>query len=168
MPSKKSVREAATQLLSLVLGSDEEVAVAALGLEVLAAVVSVTVVVVTVLVAAAGFSAEFVDGSAAGSPVAGSVPGADGLSPGTSTPLASPADAVAPTGSIVTCTATDPSASTTPPVPKAPPAGATKRADASDPPKHATCILPPDVPYINLRRKDTDKRPDVDCTGCSH
>lgn len=77
MPSKKSVREAATQLLSLVLGSDEEVAVAALGLEVLAAVVSVTVVVVTVLVAAAGFSAEFVDGSAAGSPVAGSVPGAD-------------------------------------------------------------------------------------------
>ena len=114
MPSKKSVREAATQLLSLVLGSDEEVAVAALGLEVLAAVVSVTVVVVTVLVAAAGFSAEFVDGSAAGSPVAGSVPGADGLSPGTSTPLASPT-------------------------------GATKRADASDPPRQATLPSAPDA-----------------------
>lgn len=77
MPSKKNVREAVIQQLSPALGSDEEVAVAALGLEVLAAVVLVTTVVVTVLVAAAGFSVGFVDGSVADSPVAGSVPGAD-------------------------------------------------------------------------------------------
>lgn len=44
-----------------------------------------------------------------GSPVAGSVPGADGPSPGTSGPPVSPADAVVSTGSIVTCAATDPS-----------------------------------------------------------
>ena len=48
MPSKKSVRDAAIQLLSPVLGSNEEVEVAALGVEALAAVVLVTVTVVTV------------------------------------------------------------------------------------------------------------------------
>lgn len=53
MPNKKSVRNAAIRQLSPVLGSNEEVAVVALGLESLAAVVLVTVVVVTVLVAAA-------------------------------------------------------------------------------------------------------------------
>ena len=95
MPRKKSVRDTAIQWLSAVLGSDEEVAVAALGLEVLVAVVLATVVVVTVLVAVAGFSVRFVDGSVAGSPVAGSAPGADGPSPGTSGPPVSPADAVA-------------------------------------------------------------------------
>lgn len=143
MPRKISVRDAAIQQLSPALGSETVVTVAALGLEALAAVVSVAVVVVTVLVAAAGFCVGFVEGSAAGSPVAGSVPGADGTSPGTSGPAVSPAGAVASTGSIVTCAATDPSASTTPPAPKAPPAGATKRADASDPPRQAT---PPSAP----------------------
>lgn len=52
MPSRNSVRDTAIQFVSLVLGSDEEAAVAALGLKVLAAVVTVNVVVVTVLVAA--------------------------------------------------------------------------------------------------------------------
>lgn len=107
MPSKKSVRDTAIQQLSPALGSEAAVAVAALGLEVLVAVVLATVVVVTVFVAAAGFSVGFVDGSAAGSLVAGSVPGADGPSPGTSRPPVSPADAVESTGSIVTCAATD-------------------------------------------------------------
>lgn len=69
MPSRNSVRDTAIQFVSLVLGSDEEVAVLALGLEVLTAVVLVTVVVVTVLVAAAGFCVGFVDVSAAGSPL---------------------------------------------------------------------------------------------------
>ena len=113
MPSRNSVRDTAIQFVSLVLGSEAVVAVAALGLEALAAVVLVTVVVVTVLVAAAGFCVGFADGSAAGLPLAGSVPGADGPSPGTSGPPVSPADAVASTGSIVTRAATDPSASTT-------------------------------------------------------
>lgn len=131
MPRKISVRDAAIQQLSPALGSETVVAVVALGLEALAAVVSVAVVVITVLVADAGFCVGFVDGSAAGSPVAGSVPGADGPSPGTSGPPVSPAGAVVSTGSIVT-RAAGPSASTTPPAPKAPPAGATKRADASD------------------------------------
>lgn len=90
------------------MGSETVVAVVALGLEALAAVVLVTVVVATVLVAAAGFCVGYVDGSAAGSPVAGSVPGADGLSRGTSGPPVSPAGAVVSTGSIVTCAATDP------------------------------------------------------------
>ena len=76
MPSKKSVRDAAIQQLSPALGSEAVVAVAALGLEALAAVVLVTVVAVTVLVATAGFGVGFVDGSAVGSPVVGSVPGA--------------------------------------------------------------------------------------------
>lgn len=61
VPSRNSVRDTAIQFVSLVLGSDKEVLVAALGLEALAAVVLVTVVVVTVLVAAAGFSVGFVD-----------------------------------------------------------------------------------------------------------
>lgn len=122
MPRKISVRDAAIQQLSPALGSEVVVPVVALGLEDLAAVVLATVGVVTVLVAAAGFCVGFVDGSAAGSPVAGSVPGADGLSPGTSGPPVSPAGAVASTGSIVTCAAMDPPASTTPPAPKAPPA----------------------------------------------
>ena len=107
MPSMKSVRDAAIQQLSPALGSETVVAAAALGLEALAAVVLVTVVVVTVLVAAAGFCVGLVDGSAAGSPVAGSVPGADGPSPGTSGPPVSPAEAVASTGSIVTRAAAD-------------------------------------------------------------
>ena len=55
VPSRKSVAEAAIQLLSPVLGSAAVVAVAALGLGTLATVVLVTVVVVLV-VAAAGFS----------------------------------------------------------------------------------------------------------------
>lgn len=120
MPNKKSVRDAAIQQLSPVLGSEAVVAVVALGLEALAAVVLATVVVVSVFVASAGFCVGFVDGSAAGSLVAGSAPGADGPSPGTSGTPASPADDVVSTGSIVTRAATDPSASTTPPAPKAP------------------------------------------------
>lgn len=70
VPSRKSVTEAAIQLLSAVLGSAALVAVAALGLEALATVVLVTVVVVLV-VAAAGFSAGFVVGPVVGSPAAG-------------------------------------------------------------------------------------------------
>ena len=131
VPSTKSKPDTAIQWLSLVLGSDEEVAVAALSLEVLAAVLLVTVVVVTVLVAAAGFRVRFVDGSVAGSPVAGSVPGTEGPSPGTSRASLSPAGPAAPSGSIVTCAAAAPSASTTPPAPKAPPAGATKCVSSS-------------------------------------
>ena len=152
MPSKKNVREAAIQQLSAALGSEAVVVVAALGLEVLVAVVLVTVVVATVLVAAAGFSMGFVDGFAAGSPEAGSVPGADGPTTGTSRALLSPADTVASTGSIVTRAATDPSAFTTLPSPKAPPAGATKRADASDPPRQAT---PPSAPDASSQDAST-------------
>ena len=48
MPSRNSVRDTAIQFVSLALGSDEDVALAALGLKALAAVVLVTVVVVTV------------------------------------------------------------------------------------------------------------------------
>ena len=61
VPSRKSVTEAAIQLLSPVLGIAAVVAVAALGLETLAAVVLVTVVVVLVVVAA-GFSEGFAAG----------------------------------------------------------------------------------------------------------
>lgn len=102
MPSRNSVRDTTIQFVSLVLGSDEEVLVVTLGIEALAAVVLVTVVVVADLVAAAGFSMGIVDGSAAGSTVAGSAPRADRPSPGTSGPPVSPADAVASTGTIVT------------------------------------------------------------------
>lgn len=66
MPSRRSVRNTAIRSPSPALGSEVVVAVAALGLEALAAVVLVTAVVVTVLVAVAGFSARFVDGPAAG------------------------------------------------------------------------------------------------------
>ena len=132
MPRKISVRDAEIQQFSPALGSETVVGVAAL-----AAVALVTVVVVTVLVAAAGFCVGFVDGFAAGSPVAGSVPGADGPSPGASGPAVSPAGAVVSTGSIVTCAATDPSASTTPPAqrprPQAPQSARCKRpAQAGD------------------------------------
>lgn len=58
VPNRKSVTEAAIQLLSPVLGSAAVVAVAALVLETLATVVLVTVVVDLVVVAA-GFSAGF-------------------------------------------------------------------------------------------------------------
>ena len=87
----------ASQLLSAVLGSDDFVAVAGLGLAVLATVVLVTVVVVLVVVAA-GFSAGFAVGPVAGSPAAGlaSVGDLSTLSPGTS-PLS-----VSPAGGVVT------------------------------------------------------------------
>lgn len=70
VPSRKSVAEAAIQLLSPVLGSAAVVAVAALGLGTLATVVLVTVVVILV-VAVAGFSAGFAVGPVVGSPAAG-------------------------------------------------------------------------------------------------
>lgn len=64
VPSRKSVTEAAIQLLSAVLGSAAVVAV--LGLEDVDTVVLVTVVVVLVF-AAAGFSSGFAVGPAVGS-----------------------------------------------------------------------------------------------------
>lgn len=66
----KSVKEAAIQFLSPVLGSAAVVAAAALGLETLATVVLVTVDVVLVVVAA-GFSAGFAVGPVVGSSAAG-------------------------------------------------------------------------------------------------
>ena len=97
VPSRKSVSEAAIQLLSPVLGSAAVVAVAALGLGTLATVVLVAVAVV-LLVAAAGFSEGFAVGPVAGSPVAGlaSVGDLSTLSPGIS-PLS-----VSPTGGVAT------------------------------------------------------------------
>lgn len=94
VPSRKSVTEAAIQLLSPVLGSDDVVAVAGLGLAVLATVV------VDLVVAAAGFSAGFAVGPVVGSPAAGlaSVGDFSTLSPGTSPPLVSPAGGVALSG----------------------------------------------------------------------
>lgn len=65
VPSRKSVTEAVIQLLSPVLGSDDVVAVAGLGLAVLATVVLVTVVVV-LFFAAAGFSVGFAVGPVVG------------------------------------------------------------------------------------------------------
>ena len=127
VPSRNSAKEAAIQLLSAVLGSDEEAAVAALGLEALAAVVFVTVVVVVVFVATAGFTEGCVACSAEAPPIAGST-SAEGSPLGVSV---SPTGTVALSGSMTTFIAVVPSASTTPPAPKAPPAGATKRADAS-------------------------------------
>ena len=87
----KSVKEAAIQLLSAVLGSDDTVAVAGLDLVVLATVVLVIVVVVLV-VAAAGFSEGFAVGPVVGSPAAGlaSMGDLSTLSPGTTTPSVSP------------------------------------------------------------------------------
>lgn len=70
VPSRKNATEAAIQLLSPVLGSDDVVAVAGLGLAVLPTVVLVAVAVV-LLVAAAGFSAGFAVGPVVGSPAAG-------------------------------------------------------------------------------------------------
>lgn len=92
VPSSKSAKEAAIQLLSPVLGSDDTVAVAGLGLVVLATVVLVTVVVVLVA-AAAGFGAGFAVGPVVGSPAAGVASAGDlsALSPGTSPPSVSPA-----------------------------------------------------------------------------
>lgn len=70
----KSVKEAAIQLLSPVLGSVAAVALVALGLEDVDTVVLVTVVLVVVFVlgdVAAGFTAESVVGPAPGCPAAG-------------------------------------------------------------------------------------------------
>lgn len=77
VPSSKSAKEAAIQLLSPVLGSATVVAVAGLGLTGLATVVLVVV--------AAGFSAGFAVGPVVGSPAAGlaSVGDLSTLSPGT-------------------------------------------------------------------------------------
>lgn len=104
VPNRKSVTEAAIQLLSPVLGSAAVVAVAALGLGTLATVVLVTVVVVLV-VAAAGFSEGFAVGPVVGSAAAGLVSAGDlsALSPGTSPLSVSPAGGVATSGSTTTC-----------------------------------------------------------------
>ena len=144
VPSRKSVAEAAIQLLSPVLGSAAVVAVAGLGLVVLATVVLVTVVVVLV-VAAAGFSAGFDVVSVVGSPEAGLASAGDlsALLPGTSRPSVSPAGGVATSGSITTCCATAPEASNTQLAPKAPPAGVTNYANTSDPLVHATPLSAP-------------------------
>ena len=156
VPSRKSITEAAIQLLSPVLGSDDVVAVAGLGLVVLAIVVLVTVVVVLVVVAA-GFSAGFAVGPVVGSPAAGPASAGDLSAPssGTSPPSASPAGGVDTSGSIVTCGATTPAASTTPQAPKTPPTGATNRADTSDPPVHAT---PPSAPVASSHDASTESR----------
>ena len=99
VPRRKSVTEAAIQLLSLVLGSAAVVAVAALGLGILATVVLVTVVVVLVG-EAAGFSAGFSVDPVVGSPAAGlaSMGDLSTLSPGTTTPSVSSAGGVATSG----------------------------------------------------------------------
>lgn len=88
----KSVKEAAIQLLSAVLGSAAVVAVAVLGLEDVDTVVLVAVVVVLV-VSAAGFSEGFAVGTVVGSPAAGlvSAEGSPAPHPGTSRPSVSPA-----------------------------------------------------------------------------
>ncbi len=145
-PSRNNDKDAAIQLLSPVLGSAEVVAVAALGLVVLATVVLVTVFVVLVGVAA-GFREGFAVGPVVGSPAVGLASVGDffALSPVTSPLSVSPAGGVATSGSTTTCGVTAPEASNTPPAPKTPPAGATKRADTSDPPKHAT---PPSAPAL--------------------
>lgn len=99
VPSSKSAKEAAIQLLSSVLGRYDVVVVAALGLGTLTTVVVVTVVVVLVVVAA-GFSAGFSVGPVVGSPAAGLESAGDfsTLSPGTTTPSVSPAGGVATSG----------------------------------------------------------------------
>ena len=157
VPSRKSVTEAAIQLLSAVLGSAAVVAV--LGLEDVDTVVLVTVVVVLVG-AAAGFSAGFAVGPVVGSPAAGLASVGDLSAPSSdSSPLSvSPAGGVATSGSITTCGATAPEASTTPLAPKAPPAGATNRADTSDPPLHAT---PPSAPVASSHEASTESRQSV-------
>ena len=149
VPSRKSVAEAAIQLLSPVLGSATVVAVAGLGLTVLATVVLVVV--------AAGFSAGFSVDPVVGSPAAGlaSMGDLSTLSPGTTTPSVSSAGGVATSGSITTCAATTPAASTTPPAPKTPSAGVTNRADTSDPPVRAT---PPSAPAASSHEASTESR----------
>lgn len=155
VPSRKSVTEAAIQLLLPVLGSDDVVAVAGLGLAVLATAVLVTVVVLVVV--AAGFSEGFAVGPVVGSPAVG-LALAEELSvppPGTSRPSVSPAGGVAASGSITTCGATAPDASTTPLALKVPPAGVTNRADTSDPPMHAT---PLSAPVASSHEASTESR----------
>lgn len=103
VPNRMRTAEVASQLLSAVLGSDDFVAVAGLGLAVLATVVLVIVVVVLV-VAAAGFSEGFAVGPVVGSPAAGLASAGElsVLSPGTSPLSVSPAGGVATLGSITT------------------------------------------------------------------
>ena len=105
VPSTNSNADTAIQWLSAVLGSDEEVAVAVLGFEVLATVV--TAVVVVVLVAIAGFNVGCVACSVAAPLLAGSTSAVDPPSPGTSPPgvSVSPVGTVAPSGSTTTCVA---------------------------------------------------------------
>ena len=95
-PNRSSLKDAAIQLLSPVLGSATVVAVAALDLGTLATVVLVTVVVVLVA-AAAGFGAGFAVGPVVGSPAAGlaSAEGSPVPPPSTSGPSFSPAGGVA-------------------------------------------------------------------------
>ena len=144
--SRKNVKEAAIQLLSPVLGSVGVVAVADLGMVVLVAVVLVTVVLVVMFVlgiAAAGFTVGSVAGSAPGCPAAGPPTVSPVPPPDTPSPPVSPAGGVPTSGSITTCGATAPEASTTLPAPKVPPTGDTNRAYSSAPPAHATPLLAP-------------------------
>ena len=156
MPRRKSVIDAVIQQLSPVLGSAAVVAVADLDLDGVDTVVLVTVVVILV-VAAAGFSVGFAVGPVVGSPAAGlaSVGDLSTLSPGTSPLSVSPAGGVAASGSITTCGATAPEASTTQLAPKAPPSGVTNRADTSDPPVHAA---PPSAPVASSHEASTESR----------
>lgn len=149
VPSSESAKEAAIQLLSPVLGSATVVAVAGLGLTVLATVVLVVV--------AAGFSAGFAVGPVVGSPAAGVASAGDlsVLSPGTSPASVSPVDGVATSGSTTACGATAPEASTTPLAPKAPPAGVINRVATSDPPAHAT---PLSAPVASSHEASTESR----------
>ena len=99
-------------MASTVLGSDEEVAVAVLGFEVLATVV--TAVVLVVFVAIAGFTVGCVTCSVAAPLLAGSTSAVDPSSPGASPPdvSVSPVGTVAPSGSTTTCVAVIEPAST--------------------------------------------------------
>ncbi len=160
IPRRKSVTEAAIQLLSAVLGSVAAVAAAVFGLEDAVTVVLVTVVLVVMLVlgdVAAGFTAGSVVDPVPGCSAAGPAPpsGLPAPPPGTSPPSVSPAGGVATSGSITTCGASAPVASTTPPASKVPPAGATNRADTSDPPVHAT---PPSAPAASSHEASTESR----------
>lgn len=106
-------------MASTVLGSDEEVAVAVLGFEVLATVV--TAVVLVVFVAIAGFTVGCVTCSVAAPLLAGSTSAVDPPSPGASPPdvSVSPVGTVAPSGSTTTCVAFIEPASTMLSAPKA-------------------------------------------------
>lgn len=68
VPSRKSVTEAAIQLLSPVLGSVAAVALVALGLEDVDTAFLVAVVLAVLVVEAAGFSEGFAVGPVVGSP----------------------------------------------------------------------------------------------------